>query len=200
MATNRTIFRQQALEHYQHIQMPKTLPRFTSPFTIFWYWLLFFVLLGAIVGLWSLPLPVHEQAAGGIRHLTANELKTYGLQASGNNEQVVAILFFPAQATATLHPGTAVSVLIAGTVQPLKGEVERADVVTLTADEARQQYKLGAAVPSSLPQVSTIAFVRLDAIAVGVNLDGAQATASYQIGTMAILPLLIKTITEGGIH
>ena len=49
MATNRTIFRQQALEHYQHVQMPKTLPRFTSPFTVFWYWLLFFVLLGAIV-------------------------------------------------------------------------------------------------------------------------------------------------------
>jgi len=112
----------------------------------------------------------------------------------------MAILFFLHRPTATLHPGTAISVLIAGTVQPLKGEVERTDVVTLTADEARQQYKLGAAVPSSLLKFSTIAFVRLDAIAVGVNLDGAQATASYQIGTMAILPLLIKTVTEGGIH
>jgi len=65
--TNRTIFSPAsagALSTCPNAKKHCLFPRFTSPFTIFWYWLLFFVLLGAIVGLWSLPLPVHEQAAG----------------------------------------------------------------------------------------------------------------------------------------
>jgi hypothetical protein len=198
MAANRSIFRQQALEHYQHMQEPKTLPHFASPLTIFWYWVLSFILIGAVVSLWSLSVPVSERGSGAIRHLTASELKTYGLPVNGQSDQVIAILFFPDQPTAPLHTGSSVSVLIANALQSMRGEVERAEVVTLTADEARQHYKLGASAPSDLPQVSTVAFVRLDSTAVSGSNDGARVTASYQIGTVAILPLLLKTILEGG--
>jgi hypothetical protein len=198
MINNRSIFRQQALEHYQHIQMPKTLPRFTSPLTIFWYWVLFFIFIGSVLSIWSLNVPVYEQGSGGIRNLTASELKTYGLPVSGDSERVTAIMFFPRQSTVTLHNGSSVSILITGVLQPMIGKVEHIDAVTLTPGEARQRYQLGASVPSNLPQTSIVAFIGFSSAVVNGKYDGARATASYQIGTVAVLPLLLKTVSLGG--
>jgi hypothetical protein len=199
MAVNRTIFRQQALDNYQRIQLPKTLPRFTSPFTIFCYWMAFFILIGAIVGIWSWRLPVLERGSGVIRYLTENELKTYELPSREQTNQIFAILFFPEQAITTLRPNSSVSVLVASSLQSIKGDVERVEVTTLTAEKARQRYNLGAATPSRLPPIATVAFVRISSTAATASKDGACVTASYQTGTTAVLDLLLKAVAEKGI-
>src|SRR5947208_11223944 len=104
MAVNQSIFRQKALEHYQQVQMPKTLPKFTSPLTIFWYWVLFFVFVVGVFGVWSLSALVSQQGTGVIHSLTASELKTYKLATNGHGERSIAVVLFPAQALETLHP------------------------------------------------------------------------------------------------
>jgi hypothetical protein len=139
---------------------------------------------------------VYAQGAGGIRNLTASELKAYGLSASGNSGQVTAIEFFPEQATETLHKGSSVSMQVAGVLQPVMGKVERIDVVALTPDEARQKYQLGASVPPDLPQASAVAFISFGSATVNGNLAGAKVTASYQAGTAAVLPLLLQTVVS----
>lgn len=201
MVNNRSIFRQEALEHYQHIQMPKTLPRFASPLTVFWYWVLFFICIGTVVSLWMINVPVYEQGVGGIRNLTASELKAYGLPVSGNSGQATAIVFFPEQLATTLHNGSSVSVQISGVLLPVQGKVEHIDVAVLTPDQARQRYQLGASVPSSLPQASSVAFISFSSTAIKGNFVGTRVTASYRIGTAAVLPLLLKTVSSslGGV-
>jgi hypothetical protein len=199
MAVNRTIFRQQALDNYQHVQLPKTLPRFNSPFSIFCYWMLFFILIGSIVGIWSWQLPMIQRGSGVIRHLTENELKTYGLPSHEQTNQAIAIVFFPEQAITTLRSGSSVSVLIAGSSQSIEGKIERVDINTLTAEKTRQRYNLGAAAPSKLSPVATIAFVRIDSTAATASKDGASATASYQTGKITVLELLFKAIVEKGV-
>jgi hypothetical protein len=199
MAINRTIFRQQALDTYQHAQLPKTLPRFTSPFTILCYWMTFFIVIGAIICLWSWHLPVIERGSGVIRHLTEKELKTYGLPSQKQTNQTIAIMFFPERAISTLRPDSTVSVLPAGSLQSVKGDVVRVDINTLTTEKTRQRYNLGNATPLELSPVTTIAFIRLNSTAGIVSKDKASATASSQVGTTAILELLIKAIAEKGV-
>src|SRR5579884_4046828 len=134
MAVNQSIFRQKALEHYQQVQMPKTLPRFTSPITIFWYWVLFIIFVVAVFSIWSLNALVSMQGSGVIRSLTASELKTYQLAVNGQSERSIAVVLFPEQALETLHIGNSVSVQIAGSSQPVTGKVEQINAQTLTAD------------------------------------------------------------------
>jgi hypothetical protein len=197
MTNNRSIFRQQALEHYQHIQVPKTVPRFTSPLTIFWYWVLFFCFVSIVFFVWALNVPVYQQGTAVIRNLAASELKSYGLSVSGNSKQTIAIMFLPAQSATALHNGSSVSILITSTLQPVAGKVERIDPATLTSDEARQRYQLDASVLSGIPQTSVVAFISFDSTAVNEKYAGKSALAIYQSGTISVLPLLLQSVMGG---
>ncbi len=197
MAINRSLFRQKALEHYQQIQTPKVLPRFVAPLTIFWYWILFFGLVAAVVMLWSVQIPVSVQGSGVIRHLTASELQNNKLPVvKGQNGGVYAMMLFPERAATSLRQGSSVSVVITGTAQPVTGKVESIDVAVMPADQIRQ---FGASATSQAPsQPMTVAFISLGTTVVSGKPDGVRVMASYQSGTTAILPLLLSTISLGG--
>lgn len=197
MATNQSIFRPKALEHYQHIQMPKTLPKFISPLTLLGYWVLFFVIVTAIVGLWALNVPVLEHGSGVLRQLSATQLATDQLAVQGQKSRTIVLVCFPEQAATTLHPGTSVSVEVAGLAGALTGTVERMQEQTLTARQLQDDY-LVPTTASAQPQVIMVAFVSLTPPSVLQNRDRVRATASYQTGTIAVLSLLLQTFSLGG--
>jgi len=197
---NRSMFRQKALENYQRIQTPKVLPRFVAPITVFWLWIMFFLLIAVVFMLWTLQVPVTGHGTGVMRQLTASELQANKLPENGQSGRVFAELLFPEQAATVLHTGSSVSVVIAGS-QSVIGKVEKIGVQLMTADEKRQ-YGQQSGSASSLsppqPQPQTITLVSFDAKAVNGVRDGTPATASYQAGTAVILPLLLQTISFGG--
>lgn len=197
MAVNRSMFRQKALENYQRIQTPKVLPRFVAPITVFWLWILFFLLVASVVMVWTLQIPVTGHGAGMIRSLTASDLQANGLSVDGQDGRVFAELLFPEQAATVLHTGSSVSVVISGISQPVIGKVERIGVQLMTADQ-RRQYDQSGVSASSQPQPEAVTIVSFDANAVSGSSDGTRATATYQAGKTQILPLLLQTISLGG--
>ena len=188
-----SFFRQKALENYKQSQIPKIMPKFTSPFITLLYWILSILFTGAMLAVATYNIPRLQQGSGIIRNVPLSTLRSYGMSVNGQGVQAIAILFLSDQLKSQLHTGTVAQVQVEGTQSLISGTIEHIDGALLTPDVARQRYSLSNQVVSHIPQPAFVALVGLGSVRINSPYDGRSVKAHLQVGMYNVLSLFFTT-------
>lgn len=168
--TNRTIFRERAIQAYRRSREKDVLPRFVAPPTFLGLWIVLSLCLVAGWLAWNIRVPVY--------------LAGSGLVISGETQ---VVLFISADQQRSIHPGEPVQVQL-GRSGPLLQRTITAVVPTLLSPEkARQDYHLDGALALLVTEPSIAVVVALDPSSTLAGYAGSLVSAKVQVGDESLL-------------
>lgn len=177
-----SIFREKALKKYFRKQEQNVVLRLITPpvFACFWVILLVFCAGGALA--WSIHVPVSVTGQGIVTQ-----------QAMGNSSQeqeVVAVLFFPPNEQAHLHVGQPVNLQIGPQGSSVTSSVQQVNTTLISPEEARSRFNLQGGLAQVIIGPSVQVTVAIHPLASARVYVGSVCAASIQTGSQSILSLL----------
>jgi hypothetical protein len=186
MASRPSIFRKDALEHYQRKQEQDILPRYITPSVFACTWIFFCVLLLVGVFAWCGKVPTYLNGSGTILSPPVSSKIT-----SSNNEAIV--LFLPATDAPRVHPGEAVHIQVASMGTPFSSTIESVEPKILSPANVQQRFMPTSAVLNTINQPTIIAIVKPVTTLANANYTESVLTAQIQDGSQNIFSLLCNT-------
>ena len=177
--SKRSLYRQNALEHYKQQREKDILPQLVSPPVFLCLWLLFTLMLTAGVVAWCEQVPITISAGGIILNST-----TPSTTASQ------AVVFIPASQAAHLKVGMPISITILATGQQISTTIAAVQAENISPSAARQQYQLGDSAANLVPGPSVVVQVQLGAAVPIKTYAGSVLSANIQVGSQRLLSLL----------
>jgi|SRR5579859_848299 len=172
----RSIFREQAIQHYAQGRDKDVLPRFVSPPVFIFLWILLSLCVAIAWVSWSIRLPVSITGMGTI-------------VASSSAGVAQAILFVAADQQREVHAGEPVEIQIGSTAPRLRSITSVAPTL-LSPEEARQRYHLDGALSLLVIQPGVVVIVMLDASIPASTYAGSIVHAQIQVSRRSILTFL----------
>lgn len=183
--TKRSIFRNQALEHYVRSREQEILPRIIAPPVFLCLWALLTLCIAASIVTWLYEIPVYVSGAGVV-------LKSNTTQGTLVVHEAVALVFLPTNPTHPLHvyAGMPVRLQIGTLEQQVSTSIETVTSGVLSPDEARQRYGLGDEAAQLITGPSIAVTVKLDSLFQTQVYTKSNVNAQVQIGSKRVLSLL----------
>jgi hypothetical protein len=186
---NRSIFREDAIRRYVASREEVVLPRWISPSSFLYLWVLLGLLLTGIFLAWCAKVPV--SAAGKAMVIRSRDRTT------GVREEVVIATFFPAQTRSQLQAHQPILVHFEGISSLDRGRSSRlrltAKPVICSPEDIRNQFGLTASTALQINQPVAVAIVPLDPAALNLPTSayiGSTGTAEIVVGSQRLLSLL----------
>ncbi len=183
---NRSIFRSDAIRRYAASRDEVVLPRWISPSSFLYLWLLLGLLFGGIFLVWCAKVPVAATGKATIVRLPA--------RTSGVREEVVIAAFFPAQTRSQLQAHQPLRLHFEGISNRDRDRLRRlrltAKPVIRSPEDIRTQFGLTAL---QINQPVAVAIVPLDPAALNLPTTayiGSTGTAEIVVGSQRLLSLL----------
>ena len=171
MATGkRTIFREQAIEHYRRGRDKDVLPRFAAPPVFLGLWIVLALCLIAGWLAWNIRVPVYVAGTGVI--------------AAGEAQ---AVVFVSAEHQQSLHAGEPVQLQLGRSGPLLRRTVTSVALTLLSPEEARQDYRLDGALSLLVTEPSVAITIALDASNSLSEYAGSIVSAQVQVGDVRLL-------------
>lgn len=167
----RTIFREQALQHYRRGRDKDVLPRFVAPPTFLGLWIVLSLCLVAGWLAWNIRVPVYVAGSGVVA-------------LSGEAQ---AVLFLAADQQQSIHVGEPVQVQIGATGPRLLRPITAVASTLLSPEEARQDYHLDGTLALLVTAPSVVIVVALGASVPVSAYAGSIVSAQVQVGNVRLL-------------
>ncbi|PSB45904.1 hypothetical protein, partial [Chamaesiphon polymorphus] len=184
---NRSIFRSDAIRRYAASREEVVLPRWISPSSFLYLWLLLGSLFGGIFLAWYAKVPVFATGKATIVRLPA--------RTSGGREEVVIAAFFPARTRSQLQPHQPLRLHFEGI-----SSLDRSSGLRLTAkpeirspEDIRTQFGLATSTALQIDRPVVMAIVPLDPAVLDLPTTayiGSTGTAEIVVGSQRLLSLL----------
>jgi hypothetical protein len=173
--SQRSIFRDSALQKYVQGREKSVLPRFVAPPVFAFCWLILAALTGAGGVAWLGQVPLYATGSGVI--LDTRPATTQG------NDEAVAVILLPAPLQKQLRTGSPVQLQIGPRGPSLMRTIDTIDPGLLSPSEVRQRYRLEVLEPSFL------ATSRLGPALSSRLYAGSRVQAQVQVGSERLLAL-----------
>jgi hypothetical protein len=173
----RAIFRPEAVRRYGHGVEQAVLPRFVSPRTAAWLWVLLCLLVAALALAWMTPAPLYASGIATVAPWHAPALRS---------SAPILLVFLPADALPRLHGGQRLLLTddAGATIDAGKIGLVLRDV--LGPADAQRAFNLGAGAARRLTGPSAVAI----ALHAPVTYVGSVYRATVVLGTHSALSLL----------
>lgn len=173
----RSIFRQQALEHFTHRREEDILPRLVTPraFLLLWLVLSFIVIAGFFTWNISLPITIAEPGVVLLDHTT---------------NQAQALFFISPDQLGQIHTGQSVQVQIGASPAILQQRIAQVVPQILSPEQIRQQYQLDASAGLLVQQPSAVAVIVLPGNIPLQQYAGSLVRVQIQTGTLRVISLI----------
>ena len=186
--TQRTIFRESAVEAYRRRTERDVVPRVVSRPTIICCWVLLGTLVAATVLAWSVRIPTYVRASGMI------------LDSSPGGGTLAAVLFLPPDGSGRLRVGRPVHARIGASGPYLEGAVTNVEPGLIGPTAAGRRYRSTGA-PGLITEPSLVVTARLRSSVRPDAYGGSRIDARVQTGSQRLLALLpgFGTVWPGGV-
>ena len=172
---NRSIFRSKAVEHYLQSREKTILPLFVAPPVFAFYWLLLGIFLMSGFIAWFGQVPLYASGSG--------QISVRSTATNPDNEQVIVLIFLPADSSARPQPGSPALIQVGPTGPQLNGTVDTIKPGVFSPSEVQKQYAFK--VFTSVIVVS----VKLGVQAANDLDTGLPVSAQIQVGSQRLLEL-----------
>lgn len=186
---NRSIFREDAIRRYVASREEVVLPRWISPNSFRYLWVLLGLLFGGIFLAWCAKVPVSAAGKATIVRLPA--------PTPGVREEVVIAAFFPAQTRSQLQAHQPLRLHFEGISSLDRDRLRRlklaAKPAILSPEDIRTQFGLTTSTALQINQPVAVAIVPLDPTALNLPPTayiGSTGTAEIVVGSQRLLSLL----------
>lgn len=179
--SERSIFRESAIERYQRRQEQGILLRVAYPPALIFFWIFLLLLFGAGGLVLSIQVPILVQSQGAVV-----EQRVIG-QARG---VVVAVLFFSPDQLTELHTGQPAVVSIGSMPINVSGVVEHVDATVISPDEARSRFNLQGGLAQVIVGPSITVTISIGLAAANRVYIGSLCSAQIQTGSQRVLSSL----------